>query len=147
MSNELTVLEPSYVEGLGDEEIPWWIAPYVRDFVGLAKSTALAAVTGRAGSNPMPGSLRILSQRIASMASVARAAALTPGGTPLMAGVNAAIRAEIEEYCGTPPRPHRLTEAALVLSLVAASLSEKDAAKGVLVDQVAKLQQAAVKIH
>jgi len=27
------------VEGLGDEEIPWWIAPHVRDFAALAKST------------------------------------------------------------------------------------------------------------
>ena len=25
------------VEGLGDEEIPWWLAPYVRDFANLAK--------------------------------------------------------------------------------------------------------------
>jgi hypothetical protein len=30
-----------FVEGLGDEEIPWWIAPYVRDFAALAKSTAV----------------------------------------------------------------------------------------------------------
>jgi hypothetical protein len=31
------------VEGLGDEEIPWWIAPYVRDFAALAKSTVVLA--------------------------------------------------------------------------------------------------------
>ena len=29
------------VEGLGDEEIPWWIAPYVRNFAELANSQAL----------------------------------------------------------------------------------------------------------
>jgi hypothetical protein len=35
------------VEGLGDEEIPWWTAPYVRDFTGLAKNSLSPRNGGR----------------------------------------------------------------------------------------------------
>jgi hypothetical protein len=44
-----------FVEGLGDEEIPWWIAPYARDFAALAKSTAVLQNLNPAGAHePWP---------------------------------------------------------------------------------------------
>ena len=56
------------VEGLGDEEIPWWIAPYVRDFAALAKSTAV--LNPAAAHEP---ALASFTRRIAGTAAVARA--------------------------------------------------------------------------
>jgi hypothetical protein len=60
-----------HVEGLGDEEIPWWIAPYVRDFAALARSTAvLENLTAKHET-----ALVSLTRRVAETVSVARVAA------------------------------------------------------------------------
>ena len=127
------------VEGLGDEEIPWWIAPYVRDFAALAKSTAvLQNLNPVAAHEP---ALASLTRRIGETAAVARVAAHVKGNDALSAGVNATLAAEIDEFCGTPPRPHRLNQAALAVSLIAASLEANDPAKTVLVNQAERLQQ------
>ena len=128
------------VEGLGDEEIPWWIAPYVRDFAALARSTALLEAAQRVRSDPMPG--RALSARIVEAAAIARVAArMGEGGKQLLAGVTSVLRAEIDDYCGTPPRPHLVVQAALAVSLIASSLRENDAAKPLLVAEAEKLQK------
>lgn len=127
------------VEGLGDEEIPWWIAPYVRDFVALAKSTAVLQNLNPAAVHEP--ALASFTRRIAETATVARVAAHVKGNEDLSAGVSAALAAEIDEFCGTPPRPHRLTEAALAVSLIAASLEANDPAKTALVNQAERLQQ------
>ena len=121
-----------FVEGLGDEEIPWWIAPYVRDFAALAKSTAVLQ-----SSNPATAHEPVLAsftRRIGETAAVARVAAHVKGNEALAAGVSAALASEIDEFCGTPPRPHRLNQAALIVSLIAASLEANDPAKTVLVN-------------
>lgn len=128
-----------YVEGLGDEEIPWWIAPYVRDFVALAKSTAVLQNLNPAAAHEP--ALAAFTRRIAETAAVARVAAHVKGNEGLSAGVSAALAAEIDEFCGTPPRPHRLDQAALIASLIAASLETNDPAKAALVNQVERLQQ------
>lgn len=127
------------VEGLGDELIPWWLAPYVRNFAELAKSTAvLQSLSSAAAPEP---ALAAFARRIAETAAVARVAAHVKGNDGLAAGVNAAIAAEIEEFCGTPPRPHRLGQAALAVSLIASSLEANDPAKTALVNQAERLQQ------
>ena len=126
-----------YVEGLGDEEIPWWIAPYVRDFAALAKSTA---VLENLAAKPETA-LASLTRRVMETASVARVAAHTKGNEALSAGVSAALAADFDEFCGTPPRPHRLDQAALIASLIASSLQANDPAKAVLVAQVERLQK------
>jgi hypothetical protein len=127
------------VEGLGDEEIPWWIAPYVRDFAALAKSTAVLQNLNPAAAHEP--ALASLTRRIGETAAVARVAAHMKGNEALAAGVSAALAAEIDEFCGTPPHPHRLNQAALAVSLIAASLKANDPAKTVLVDQAERLQQ------
>jgi hypothetical protein len=127
------------VEGLGDEEIPWWIAPYVRDFAALAKSTAVLQNLNPATAHEP--ALSSLTRRIGETAAVARVAAHMKGSEGLAAGVSAALVAEIDEFCGTPPRRHRLDQAALAVSLIAASLEANDPAKTVLVDQAERLQQ------
>ncbi|HKV92076.1 MAG TPA: hypothetical protein VJW20_05970 [Candidatus Angelobacter sp.] len=125
-----------YVEGLGDEEIPWWIAPYVRDFVALAKSTAvLENLTAKPET-----ALASLTRRVAETAGVARVAAHVKGNEALNAGISGALAADLDEFCGTPPRPHRLDQAALIASLIASSLQANDPAKAVLVAQVERLQ-------
>jgi len=130
------------VEGLGDEEVPWWIAPYVRDFVGLARSSAVRnAARGEPGEVRVEFALESLASRIAQTAAVARVAAHVENGKQLVAGVGSALRAEIDEYCGTPPRPHHVGQAALAVALVAAGLDEKDPAKAVLVEEASRLQQ------
>jgi hypothetical protein len=85
--------------------------------------------------------LASFTRRIAETATVARVAAHVKGNEGLSVGVSAALAAEIDEFCGTPPRPHRLTEAALAVSLIAASLEANDPAKTVLVNQSERLQQ------
>jgi hypothetical protein len=126
-----------FVEGLGDEEIPWWIAPYVRDIAVLAKSTALLENQAVA---PEPA-LASLTRRLAETAAVARVAVHMKGNEGLAAAINAAIVAEIDEFCGTPPRPHRVNQAGLAVSLIAASLEVNDPAKAVLVAQAERLQK------
>jgi len=126
------------VEGLGDEEIPWWIAPYVRNFGELAQSTAtIAAESGATTANV---ALASLTQRLAETAAVARVAAHVKGNEGLAAGVSASLAADIDEFCGTPPRPHHLNQAGLAVSLIAASLKANDPAKAVLVGQAQRLQ-------
>lgn len=126
-----------YVEGLGDEEIPWWIAPYVRDFVALAKSTA---VLGNLTAKPETA-LVSLTRRVAETASIARVAAHVKGNEGLSAGVSGALAADFDDFCGTPPHPHRLDQAALIASLIASSLPANDPAKAALVAQVERLQK------
>jgi hypothetical protein len=126
-----------YVEGLGDEEIPWWIAPYVHNLTALAKSTA---VLENLAAAPEPA-LAALTRRLAETAAVARVAAHVKGNEALTAGVSATLAAEIDEYCGTPPRPHRLHQAGLAVSLIASSLQANDPAKAVLVSQAERLQR------
>ena len=127
------------VEGLGDEEIPWWIAPYVRDFAALAKSTVVLQSLNRvAAHEPAQAAF---ARRIAETAAVARVAVHVKGNEALGAGVSAALISEIDEFCGTPPHPHRLNQAALAVSLIAAGLEANDPAKTVLVNQVERLQQ------
>jgi hypothetical protein len=125
------------VEGLGDEEIPWWIAPYVRDFAGLAKSTAVSEASAR----EVEPSLTALTQRIAQTAAVAHVAANVKGNDGFSAGVSATLAADIDEFCGTPPRPKHINQAGLVVSLIAASLPANDPAKAVLVSQAERLQK------
>jgi len=75
------------VEGLGDEEIPWWIAPYVRDFAALARSTAvLENLTAKPET-----ALASLTRRVAETASVARVAAHVKNEA-LSAGVSSSLR-------------------------------------------------------
>ena len=126
------------VEGLGDEEeIPWWIAPYVRDFAALAKSTAvLENLTAKPET-----ALVSLTRRVAETAAVARVAAHVKGNEGLAAGISGALAADFDEFCGTPPRPHHLDQAALIASLIASSLQTHDPAKAVLVAQVERLQK------
>jgi hypothetical protein len=127
------------VEGWGDEEIPWRIAPYERAFAALAKSTAvLLNLNSAAAHEP---ALASLTRRIGETAAVARVAAHMKGNDALAAGVNVALAAEIDEFCGTPPRPHRLNQAALAVSLIASSLEANDPAKTALVNQAERLQQ------
>src|SRR5258708_15279168 len=126
------------VEGLGDEEIPWWIAPYVRDFAALAKSTGVLQNLNPAGAHEP--ALASLTRRIGETAAVARVAAHVKGNDALAGGVNAALAAEIDEFCGTPPRPHRLNQAAFAVSLLASSLEANDPATTVLVNQAERLQ-------
>lgn len=130
-----------YVNGLGDEEIPWWIAPYVRDFAALAKSTA---VLENLKATPEPALLS-LTRRVAETAAVARVAAHTKGNEGLTAGVQAALAAELDDWCGTPPRRHHLDQALLVVSLLASGLETNDPAKAALVSQAERLQKLQVQ--
>jgi hypothetical protein len=127
------------VEGLGDEEIPWWIAPYVRDFVGLAKSSVLIEAQHDATTNAP--ALASLTRRLVQTAAVARVAAHVKGNEGMAAGVSAALSAEIDEFCGTPPRPHHVNQAGLLLGLIASSLEANDPAKSALVAQAERLQR------
>ncbi|SRR6266566_6902797 len=127
------------VEGLGDEEVPWWLAPYVRDFAGLAKSSAL--IDARRNATAVEPALASLTQRLVQTAAVARVAAHVKGNEGLTAGVSAALASEIDEFCGTPPRPHHVNQAGLVLALIAASLEANDPAKSALVAQAERLQR------
>jgi len=126
------------VEGLGDEEIPWWIAPYVRDFAALAKSTVLIDAQRNAATEH---ALASLTHRVAQTAAVARVAAHVKGNEGLATGVSAALTAEIDEFCGTPPRPPHVNQAGLVLALIASSLEANDPAKLALVAQAERLQR------
>lgn len=131
-----------YVEGLGDEDVPWWIAPHVRDFGALARSGVVRTAALAAAANPMPQpALQALTVRVAQTAAAARVAVHVEGGKQLVAGVTGALRADIDEYCGTPPRPHHVSEAALAVALLASGLEEKDPAKAVLVSEAERLQQ------
>jgi hypothetical protein len=131
-----------FVEGLGDEEVFFRIAPYVRDLVGLARSTRVA-------SDPMPiRGLAALAARLAETAALARVATrltsgnvATPLGKEMTAGISSALAAELEEYCGTPPRPHHVAQAGLVVALLAAELEANDPAKAVLVAQLGRLAE------
>ena len=127
------------VEGLGDEEIPWWIAPYVRDFAGLAKSTAVSEA--QRGATQVEPALAALTQRIAQTAAVAHVAANVKGNDGFAAGVSATLAADIDEFCGTPPRPRHINQAGLAVSLIAASLPANDPAKAALVSQAERLQK------
>jgi len=132
------------VEGLGDEEIPWWIAPYVRDFANLAKSSPITEAQ-RAATEVEPA-LATLTQRLAQTAAVARVAAHIKGNEGFSAGVSATLAADIDEYCGTPPRPHHINQAGLAVSLIAASLPANDPAKAALVSQAERLQNLRGKL-
>jgi hypothetical protein len=127
------------VEGLGDEEIPWWLAPYVRDFAALAKSSAL--IDAQRNATAVEPALASLTLRLVQTAAVARVAAHVKGNEGMSAGVSGALTAEIDEYCGTPPRPHHLNQAGLMLALLAASLETNDPAKLALVAQAERLQR------
>lgn len=126
------------VEGLGDEEIPWWIAPYVRNFAEVAKSQALVETRGQAA--PVGAGLASLTLRLAQTAAIARVAVHVKGNDGLSAGVSATLAADIDEFCGTPPRPHHLNQAGLAVSLIAAGLAANDPAKAALVAQAERLQ-------
>lgn len=121
------------VEGLGDEEIPWWLAPYVRDAAALARSSAVLETKNNAAAGR-------LARRISEIAGVARVAAHMKGNEGLVGGVNSALTTEIDEFCGTPPRPHHLNQAILAVALIASSLEANDPAKAVLVAQADRLQ-------
>jgi hypothetical protein len=121
------------VEGLGDEEVPGWLAPHVRDFAALARSSAVLEAKNNAV-------LQRLAQRISEIAGVARVAAHMKGNDGLAGGVNSALTAEIDEFCGTPPHSHRLDQAALAVALIASSLEATDPAKAALVAQADRLQ-------
>lgn len=130
------------VEGLGDEEIPWWIAPYVRDFTALAKSSAILEGAASAASPSSELARSVLASRLVQTAAIARVAALTEGaGKQMLAGASAAMAADVDEFCGTPPRPHHVNEAALAVAFIAANLRENDPAKAVLVTEAQRLQQ------
>jgi hypothetical protein len=136
------------VEGLGDEEVPWWIAPYVRNFVALAKSSAvleLARGVVDGAHTPQPA-LAALTARLAQTAAFARVAAHITDGKQLAGGISGALAAEIDEYCGTPPRPHHVGQAALAVALLASSLQQRDPAKAVLVTEAERLQQMQQKL-
>lgn len=126
------------VEGLGDEEIPWWLAPYVRDFAGLAKSSAVSEAQRSAEVEP---ALAALTQRLAQTAAVAHVAANIKGNDGFAAGVSATLAADIDEFCGTPPRPKHINQAGLAVSFIAASLPANDPAKAALVSQAERLQK------
>ena len=121
------------VEGLGDEEIPWWLAPYVRDAAALARSSAVLEAKNNAAAER-------LARRISEIAGVARVAAHMRGNEGFASGVNSALTAEIDEFCGTPPRPHHLNQAELAVALIASSLEANDPAKAALVAQADRLQ-------
>ena len=121
------------VEGLGDEEIPWWLAPYVRDAAALARSSAVLEAKNNAAAER-------LARRISEIAGVARVAAHMRGNEGFASGVSSALTAEIDEFCGTPPRPHHLNQAVLAVALIASSLEANDPAKAALVAQADRLQ-------
>lgn len=127
------------VEGLGDEEIPWWLAPYVRDFVGLAKSSALT--DAQRNATAVEPALASLGQRLVQTAAVARVAAQAKGNEGMAAGVSGALAADIDNFCGTPPRPHHVNQAGLLVALIASSLESNDPAKLALVAQAERLQK------
>lgn len=127
------------VEVPGDFEVPWWIAPYVRDFAGLAKSSALAEAQ-RTAAEADPA-LNVLTERLAQTAAVAHIAANIKGNDGFASGVSATIAADIDEYCGTPPRPKHINQAGLAVSLIASSLAPNDAAKAAFVAQAERLQK------
>jgi hypothetical protein len=126
------------VEGLGDEEIPWWIAPYVRNFAEVANSQALIETQQHAA--PVGAALASLTLRLAQTVAIARVAVHVKGNEGLAAGVSATLAADIDEFCGTPPHPHRLNQAGLAVSLIAASFEANDPAKAALVAQAERLQ-------
>lgn len=127
------------VEGLGDEEIPWWLAPYVRDFAALAMSSAL--IDAQRNATSVEPALASLIQRLVQTAAVARVAAHVKGNDGMTAAVSTALNAELEEYCGTPPRPHHIDQAGLAVALIAAKLEGSDPAKLALVAQAERLQR------
>jgi hypothetical protein len=127
------------VDGLGDEEIPWYLAPYVRDFANLAKSSVVSEA--QRGAVEVEPALAALTQRLAQTAAVAHVAANVKGNDGFAAGVSATLAADIDEYCGTPPRPKHVNQAGLAVSLIAASLAANDPAKAVLVSQAERLQK------
>jgi hypothetical protein len=126
------------VEGLGDEDIPWWIAPYVRNFGEVAKSQSL--LDSQVHAAPVESGLASLSLRLAQTAAIARVAVHIKGNEGLAAGVSATLAADLDEFCGTPPRPHHLNQAGLAVSLIAAGLEANDPAKVALVAQAERLQ-------
>jgi hypothetical protein len=127
------------VEVPGDLEVPWWIAPYVRDFAGLAKSSAFAEA--QRGAAEVDSALASLTQRLAQTAAVAHVAANVKGNEGFAAGVSATLAADIDEYCGTPPRPKHINLAGLAVSLIAAGLNANDPAKLALIAQAERLQK------
>lgn len=74
-------------------------------------------------------------------AAVAHVAANVKGNEGFAAGVSATMAADIDEYCGIPPRPKHVNEAGLAVSLIAASLAANDPAKAALVSQAERLQK------
>jgi hypothetical protein len=105
----------------------------------LAKSSAL--IDAQRNATATEPALASLAQRVAQTAAVARVAAHVKGNEGLAAGVSTALAAEIDEYCGTPPHPHLVHQAGLVVALMAASLEANDPAKAVLVAQAERLQK------
>src|SRR6478736_6095585 len=71
------------VEGLSDEEIPWWLAPYVRDIATLARSSAVL----EARNNAAAEKLASLARRISEIAGVARVAAHMKANDPAKAAL------------------------------------------------------------
>jgi hypothetical protein len=128
----------------GDLEVPWWIAPHVRDFAGLAKSSAVTEAQ-RSAAEVEPA-LAALTQRLAQTAAVAHVAANIKGSEGLAAGVSATLAADIDEYCGTPPRPKHVNQAGLAVSLIASSLAANDPAKAAFVSQAERLQNLRGKL-
>lgn len=128
--------------GDGDDKFTYAAGTHIDigDFAALAKSTAVLQ------EFQVPPAHRIaratLLARVRETAAFVRVAGRVDGGA-LSAGAGASLRAEIDEYCGTPPRPHHVAEALLTMSLVAASLTEKDGAKAFLVGEVERLQKSA----
>ena len=72
---------------------------------------------------------------------MARVAAHIKGNEGLNTGVSAALAEDIDGYCGTPPHPHHVNEAGLVLALLASNLEANDPAKLALVAQAERLQK------
>jgi hypothetical protein len=128
----------------GDLEVPWWIAPHVRDFAGLAKSSAVNEAQREAAE--VEPALAALTQRLAQTAAVAHVAAHVKGNEGFAAGVSATLAADIDEFCGTPPRPKHVNQAGLAVSLIAASLPANDPAKAALVSQAERLQNLRGKL-
>ncbi|MGA8739644.1 MAG: hypothetical protein WB561_00495 [Terracidiphilus sp.] len=127
------------VEGLGDEEIPWWIAPYVRDFAALAKSSVL--IDDHDDEPGVESALLSLTRRLAQAAAVAHVVANVKGNEDFTAGISATMAADIDEYCGTPTLPRHVNQAGLAVSLLAASLAANDPAKLALIAQAERLQK------
>jgi hypothetical protein len=129
-------------------EFPRWLWPYIR-VEQLVKSRIFAAQ--EAVAEPEPSPWHVLLGHFVSIVQAVQLRALAgkldgPAGSQLAKAAEQAIQDEIDDWCGTKPRPlphpHRAAQLATYLATYAAS-SNSERLRGDLNNVVEQLSQRA----